>query len=385
MAGLYVHIPFCRTRCVYCAFHSGTDLSLCRRYVDALTTELRMRREYLSGDTVSTVYLGGGTPSTLSVGEVRRLLEAVQQNFEVAPDAEITIECNPDDLTEPMVAQLAEFPFNRVSLGVQSFDDAELTFLHRRHTAAQAVEAVRLLQRHGFDNISIDLMYGLPQQTLQRWHKTLQTALELEVQHISAYNLMYEDNTPLTQWRQNGRVAELDEELTVAMFGALTERLAQAGFEQYEISNFCRPGFRSQHNSAYWRGVPYLGVGAAAHSYNGHARQWNVADTQAYIDEIEQGRIPSETEQLTDENRYNEFVFTGLRTSDGIDLAQLETRFGRAAADYCLRCAAAHIERQHLQLRGNHLCLTQSGILISDGIMADLMSVNNEVKIDKIL
>lgn len=385
MAGLYVHIPFCRTRCVYCAFHSGTDLSLCRRYVDALTTELRMRREYLSGDTVSTVYLGGGTPSTLSVGELRRLLEAVQQNFEVAPDAEITIECNPDDLTEPMVAQLAELPFNRVSLGVQSFDDAELTFLHRRHTAAQAVKAVRLLQHHGFDNISIDLMYGLPQQTLQRWHKTLQTALELEVQHISAYNLMYEDNTPLTQWRQSGRVAELDEELTVAMFGALTERLAQAGFEQYEISNFCRPGFRSRHNSAYWHGVPYLGVGAAAHSYNGHARQWNVADTQAYIDEIEQGRIPSETEQLTDENRYNEFVFTGLRTSDGIDLAQLETRFGRAAADYCLRCAAAHIERQYLQLRGNHLCLTQSGILISDGIMADLMSVNNEVKIDKIL
>lgn len=380
-----MHIPFCRTRCVYCAFHSGTDLSLCRRYVDALTTELRMRREYLSGDTVSTVYLGGGTPSTLSVGELRRLLEAVQQNFEVAPDAEITIECNPDDLTEPMVAQLAELPFNRVSLGVQSFDDAELTFLHRRHTAAQAVKAVRLLQHHGFDNISIDLMYGLPQQTLQRWHKTLQTALELEVQHISAYNLMYEDNTPLTQWRQSGRVAELDEELTVAMFGALTERLAQAGFEQYEISNFCRPGFRSRHNSAYWHGVPYLGVGAAAHSYNGHARQWNVADTQAYIDEIEQGRIPSETEQLTDENRYNEFVFTGLRTSDGIDLAQLETRFGRAAADYCLRCAAAHIERQYLQLRGNHLCLTQSGILISDGIMADLMSVNNEVKIDKIL
>lgn len=385
MAGLYVHIPFCRTRCVYCAFHSGTDLSLCRRYVDALTTELRMRREYLSGDTVSTVYLGGGTPSTLSVGELRRLLEAVQQNFEVAPDAEITIECNPDDLTEPIVAQLAELPFNRVSLGVQSFDDAELTFLHRRHTAAQAVEAVRLLQHHGFDNISIDLMYGLPQQTLQRWHKTLQTALELEVQHISAYNLMYEDNTPLTQWRQSGRVVELDEELTVAMFGALTERLAQAGFEQYEISNFCRPGFRSQHNSAYWHGVPYLGVGAAAHSYNGHARQWNVADTQTYIDEIEQGRIPSETEQLTDENRYNEFVFTGLRTSDGIDLTQLETRFGRAAADYCLRCAAVHIERQHLQLRGNHLCLTQSGILISDGIMADLMSVNNEVKIDKIL
>lgn len=385
MAGLYVHIPFCRARCVYCAFHSGTDLSLCRRYVDALTTELRLRREYLSGDTVSTIYLGGGTPSTLSVGELQRLLEAVQHHFVVAPDAEITIECNPDDLNEPMVAQLAELPFNRVSLGVQSFDDAELTFLHRRHTATQAVEAVRLLQHHGFDNISIDLMYGLPQQTLQRWHKTLQTALELEVQHISAYNLMYEDNTPLTQWRQSGRVAELDEELTVAMFGALTERLAQAGFEQYEISNFCRPGFRSRHNSAYWHGVPYLGVGAAAHSYNGHARQWNVADTQAYIDGIEQGRIPSETEQLTDENRYNEFVFTGLRTSDGIDLAQLETRFGRAAADYCLCCAAAHIERQHLQLRGNHLCLTQSGILISDGIMADLMSVNNEVKINKIL
>lgn len=380
-----MHIPFCRARCVYCAFHSGTDLSLCRRYVDALTTELRLRREYLSGDTVSTIYLGGGTPSTLSVGELQRLLEAVQHHFVVAPDAEITIECNPDDLNEPMVAQLAELPFNRVSLGVQSFDDAELTFLHRRHTATQAVEAVRLLQHHGFDNISIDLMYGLPQQTLQRWHKTLQTALELEVQHISAYNLMYEDNTPLTQWRQSGRVAELDEELTVAMFGALTERLAQAGFEQYEISNFCRPGFRSRHNSAYWHGVPYLGVGAAAHSYNGHARQWNVADTQAYIDGIEQGRIPSETEQLTDENRYNEFVFTGLRTSDGIDLAQLETRFGRAAADYCLCCAAAHIERQHLQLRGNHLCLTQSGILISDGIMADLMSVNNEVKINKIL
>lgn len=378
VAGLYVHIPFCRTRCVYCAFHSGIDLSLCRRYVDALTTELRMRREYLSGDTVSTIYLGGGTPSTLSVGELQRLLEAVQHHFVVAPDAEITIECNPDDLNESMVAQLAELPFNRVSLGVQSFDDDELTFLHRRHTAAQAVEAVRLLQRHGFDNISIDLMYGLPQQTLQRWHNTLQTALELQVQHISAYNLMYEDNTPLTQWRQSGRVAELDEETSVAMFGALTERLAQAGFEHYEISNFCRPGFRSRHNSAYWHGVPYLGVGAAAHSYDGASRQWNVADTRAYVEAIEQGSVPAETEQLTDENRYNEFVFTGLRTSDGIDMAQLETLFGRAAADYCLRCAESHLAQQRLILANGRLRLTRSGIMLSDGVMADLMAVNDE-------
>ncbi|MGN0187114.1 MAG: radical SAM family heme chaperone HemW [Paludibacteraceae bacterium] len=383
MAGLYVHIPFCRTRCVYCAFHSGTDLALRHRYVNALNAELRMRSAYLPDKRISTVYFGGGTPSTLCAETQKSLLDAVQQNFEVAPDAEITIECNPDDMTEPMVAQLAQLAFNRVSLGVQSFDDAELTFLHRRHTAAQAVNAVRLLQQYGFGNISIDLMYGLPRQTLQQWTATLQTALSLGIQHLSAYNLMYEEHTLLTQWRQTGRIVETDETVMLAMFDVLIEQLETAGYEHYEISNFCQQGFRSRHNSAYWHGVPYLGVGAAAHSYNGTSRQWNVADTRAYIEAIEQERIPAETEYLTDENRYNEFVFTGLRTSDGVDLTQLAAMFGSAAADYCLRCATAHLRRQHLQLRGNHLCLTRAGIFVSDGIMADLMSVNHEVRIEK--
>ncbi len=375
MAGLYIHIPFCRSRCVYCAFHSGVDLSLRRRYVGALCDELRLRTHYLPDEELATIYFGGGTPSLLSPEDFDRIFLAIRRNFRIASNAEITIECNPDDLNELYINELRKFPFNRVSVGIQSFDDEELRFLRRRHSAKQAENAVRLLQNAGFQNISIDLMFGLPNQTQERWKRTLQRALSLDVQHISAYSLTYEGETPLVQMLRDGAIHEIDEEASVALFEMLIDTLSQNGFEQYEISNFSCTGFRSRHNSSYWHGVPYLGIGAAAHSYDGKTRQWNVADTQKYISEIERGSLPLEIENLSCEDRYNEFVFTNLRTREGVDLQLLEKLFGKDKKDYCLRCAKPFIDSEKLLLSNSHLRLSRSGIFVSDGIMSALMFV----------
>lgn len=371
MAGLYLHIPFCKTRCIYCAFHSGTDLSARTRYVSALCRELRERRNYLNGASVSTVYFGGGTPSLLETAGFEAIFDTIDANFTLDPNAEITLECNPDDATAQRAAKWAQLPFNRVSVGVQSFDDAELRFLRRRHTAAQATEAVRTLQNAGFANISIDLMFGLPTQTPTTWLDTLRKATTLGVQHVSAYSLTYEGDTPLVRLLRERKISEADEELCLALFKTAVTELERAGFGQYEISNFCRKGFHSRHNSAYWNGVPYLGVGAAAHSYNGSLRRWNVADTEKYIHGIEHGMPDFGYEELTCEDKYNEFVFTSLRTSKGIDLQKLDD----VMRTYCLRNAEKHINNGMLELRDGFLRLTRNGIFVSDGITSDLFHI----------
>ncbi len=371
MAGLYLHIPFCKTRCIYCAFHSGTDLSVRARYVAALCRELRERSGYLNHAPISTVYFGGGTPSLLETADFEAIFEAIKTNFALAPDAEITLECNPDDVTDRRAAAWVQLPFNRVSVGIQSFDDGELRFLRRRHTAAQAENAVRTLQNAGFRNVSIDVMFGLPMQTVATWLDTLQRAIALDVQHISAYSLTYEGNTPLVRLLREQKIAEADEELCLALFKTAVTELEQAGFEQYEISNFCRRGFRARHNSAYWSGVPYLGVGAAAHSYDGDERRWNVADTEKYMRGIENGTPAFEFEKLTCEDRYNEYVFTSLRTRNGIDLQRLNDN----ERSYCLRNAEKHINNGTLEIKEGFLRLTRDGIFVSDGITSDLFHV----------
>lgn len=376
MASLYLHIPFCKSRCIYCDFYSGTDTSQRASYVQALCNELRLRSMYLPTRVLDSIYFGGGTPSLLQKNDFERLFEAIHTCFTLSPTAEITLECNPDDLTPSYVAQLQALPFNRISIGIQSFDDSELRFLNRRHTAQQAQDAVALCQASGFDNISIDLMYGLPNQTAETWRKTLAVAMSLGVQHLSAYSLMYEEGSPLSRLRNAYKITELDEATSVALFEQLIDTVALHGFDQYEISNFCLPSFHSRHNSSYWHGVPYLGVGAAAHSFDGVSRQWNVANTVRYMAGVAVGKLEVEREELTDDERYNEFVFTALRTRSGINLSDLEHQFGNARLAYCLRLAQPYIDGGQLELRAGQLALTRAGIFVSDGIMSDLCYVD---------
>jgi len=369
--GLYFHIPFCKSRCTYCDFYSTTQLPLRQRYAEALAVEISQRA---NGLPVRTIYFGGGTPSQLTFSQLQTIFSAIFQHFSVENDAEITLEANPDDVTPDFLSQLRQLPVNRLSMGVQTFNDQQLALLRRRHTAQQAVDAVKRAQQAGFSNISIDLIYGFPEQTLADWQHNVSQAVALGVQHISAYALMYEDGTPLTQQLRDGQISEIDDERSWEMFCTLCETLERAGFEHYEISNFCLPGRASRHNSSYWDGTPYLGFGAAAHSFDGRCRSWNVADLQRYIAAMEQGRGATEaTETLSPDQRYNEFVMTRLRTRNGLDLNALRREFGEEKLRYCQRAAQAHLARGLLQQSGETLVLTRQGIFVSNDIMSDLM------------
>jgi oxygen-independent coproporphyrinogen-3 oxidase len=371
MAGIYIHVPFCKSRCVYCGFFSTTALSQRRVYVDAVVKELRRRCAALSGQSVSSIYFGGGTPSLLHSQELEKILFSIYNIYNVEDDAEITLEGNPDDLTPDYLAQLHRIGVNRLSMGVQTFSDARLCFLHRRHTAAQAVTAVRDAQRVGFDNLSIDLMFGFSGQTDAEWQADVDQALSLGVQHISAYSLMYEGGTPLTAMLERGDITEVSDEESVRMYEHLIDRLGQAGFLHYEISNFSLPGYESRHNSSYWCGMPYLGVGAGAHSYDGHNRSFNVESLAGYL-----AGEPPVQEALTFYERYNEYVFTGLRTVNGIRVSRLQDLFGSELLAYCLRNAQIHLQNGLLVLEGDVLCLTRQGLFVSNDVMSDLMWVD---------
>lgn len=373
MAGIYIHIPFCKSRCVYCGFFSTVSLDRREEYVDCVCRELRLRREYLGGEDITTIYFGGGTPSQLSPGQIETILTSIHNIYNVRETAEITVECNPDDITLHFLSAIRNLGVNRLSMGIQTFDDSRLQFLHRRHTAAQAVTAVKTAKAAGFANISVDLMFGFPGQTLNQWKQDVDTALSMGVQHLSAYSLMYEEGTALTRMLERGDFQETDEETSLSMYEYLLDATACAGFEHYEISNFALPGFRSRHNSSYWQGIPYLGIGAGAHSYNGYSRQYNPDNLQLYIDAIRCGTDATETENLTEAERYNEFVFTSLRTCEGIHLPTLLSRFGEERQDYLLRCAQPHLQQQRIIQNGEYLRLSRSGIFVSNSIMSDLM------------
>lgn len=375
MAGVYIHIPFCRSRCVYCGFYSTTLSSLITDYVSAVFREAEIRRGYVSGP-VDTVYLGGGTPSQLTVDELKRLLIYINKVYDVSPGAEITVECNPDDVTAELAEALRSLGVNRVSMGAQTFSDDRLRFLHRRHNAAEVSEAVRILRHAGIDNISIDLMFGFPGETVEEWESDIDCALSLDVEHISAYSLMYEEGTPLYRMLETGRVSEVDEEVSLKMYDRLIDRLTAAGYEHYEISNFARPGRRSRHNSSYWHHEPYVGLGAAAHSYDLVSRQWNVSDVRKYIDSINRGIVPFEREVLDLSTRYDDLITTALRTSDGVSLDYIEREFGRTFLDYCKAQAEGFIHRGLIELTAdNRLRLTRRGLFVSDMVMSELMKV----------
>lgn len=370
MAGIYIHVPFCKTRCIYCGFFSTTSSELMPRYVEAVLRELRCRRGYLRGQAVDTIYFGGGTPSQLPVDDVRRVIDEIYiiYNKDGHVPSEVTIEANPDDVTPEWLQSIRAAGVNRLSIGVQTFDDERLRFICRRHTSLQAVRAVRMAQEAGFDNISIDLMFGFPGQTLSQWREDLSRAFSLGVQHLSAYSLMYEEGTPLAHMLDAGQVAEIDEELSLAMFEALVDAAASAGFCHYEISNFALPGRESRHNSSYWHGVPYLGVGAGAHSYSGEQRCYNPCSLSEYL-----SGCNSVEERLTELERYDEYVFTRLRTAEGLSLAEVRQMFGEAALRRLLSDAARHIDRGRLVREGDSLRLSREGIFVSNDIMSDLM------------
>jgi len=364
MAGIYVHIPFCKSRCIYCDFYSQTSLALRQRYVDAVCREADMRSSYIK-ERVRTIYIGGGTPSQLEPQQLAHI-------FQVLGSAEeVTIEVNPDDVTPSFAGALSELPVNRVSMGAQTFSEERLRFLRRRHSAAQVTQAVRLLREVGIGNISVDLMYGFPNETMDEWVRDIDAVLTLDVEHVSAYSLQYEEGTSLFRMLENGDVSKVDEELERQMYFTLKDRLKSASYEHYEISNFARPGYRSRHNSSYWRQVPYLGLGAAAHSFDGRSRQWNVADVRQYIEGIEQGKPMAEQEVLTPDNQYNEIVMTALRTCEGIDVS----KFSEGYRNYCLAQAQTFINNGLLVKDGTCIRLSREGLFVSDMIMTALMHV----------
>lgn len=357
MAGIYIHIPFCKRRCLYCDFFSTTLLERREAYVEALLSEIQERRKEIN-EPDRTVYLGGGTPSSLAAEDIRRILEAVgTQEAE-----EITMEINPGDATPEYLSALRAAGINRLSMGIQSFQDRLLQLIGRRHNAAQAIEAVQMAQKAGFDNLSIDLMYALPTQTKAQWIADIEQALALNVQHISSYGLMYEEGTALTQMRDSGQIEPVDEDTEVAMYDALCKRLKKAGFVHYEVSNFAMPGREAKHNSNYWNGTPYIGVGAGAHSYVGNIRSWNPDDLNAYIEGIQSGTLQRESETLTDTDLYNEHIMLGLRTSQGVPKSDIQSD------------VRPYLEARVLQeTEDGRIVATQKGLHILNVIIEDLM------------
>ena len=373
MAGIYIHIPFCKRRCIYCDFFSTTQSEKKAEYVHALVRELEIRKDYLDNEEIETIYLGGGTPSQLSQEELEEIFAHIYKVYKVTPDAEITLEANPDDLTPEYVSMLRTLPFDRISMGIQTFQEETLKLLHRRHTAQQAIEAFKRCREAGIQNISIDLMYGLPGETLETWEQDLQQAIDLHPEHISAYHLIYEEGTTLWNLREQNKVEEAEEELSLTLFKTLIERLTKAGYQHYEISNFCLPGLHSRHNSSYWTGKKYLGCGPSAHSFDGTSRQWNVSSLEKYLEGIRTDQLDFEIENLDLYTRYNDFVITSIRTCWGMPLSQLRTTYGENLYNYCLQMAKPHIQQGVLEIKEDTLKLTSEGIFISDGIMSDLL------------
>lgn len=373
MAGIYIHIPFCAKRCLYCDFFSSTDMQFKTPYIQAIIREMELRKDYIDNEPIETIYFGGGTPSQLGEKDFEKIFDAINRIFDTSQCQEITLEANPDDMTPEYVASLQKLPFNRISMGVQSFQEKDLRFLNRRHNREQAIRAVALCKEHGISNINIDLIYGLPGQTLDEWSLNLEEAIQLDVPHISAYHLIYEERTALYKLLKEGGITPVDEELSVSLFSTLINRLTKAGYLHYEISNFARPGYISQHNSSYWLGKKYIGIGAAAHSYNGSNRLWSVSSLPLYLKGIATETPNVEIEELDENTQYNDFIITRLRTMWGIQLQKIKELFGEEKWNYLKQQAEPYLQQDLLNLQNETLKLSKKGIFISDGIMSDLL------------
>lgn len=376
-SGIYIHVPFCASRCIYCGFYSTLRHDLKSRYVEALCKELVLRITYLDDIedkgkrcNIDTVYIGGGTPSQLSADDFKKIFSTIHRVFKCSP-RETTVEVNPDDMDEDLAEVLAGCGVNRISMGAQTFDNERLRFLRRRHKASDIPRSVKILHDAGINNISIDLMFGFPDESPADFNYDVCKAIDLGIPHISAYSLMYEEGTPLYKMLHEGTVRQIDEEASLLMYASLIDTLEKSGYEHYEISNFAKPGFRSIHNSSYWKDLPYLGIGAAAHSYDRKSRQWNVADIEKYIHGIETGKPAFEIETIDEDTHYNDLVTTALRTREGLDLSLLNDGYRSYALDNAKTSIAAGLLREE----GEHLIITRKGLFVSDTVMSDLIKI----------
>ncbi len=375
MAGIYIHIPFCKTKCHYCDFYKTTDFASRPDFLSALKLEIQARKSELSGEQIESIYFGGGTPSVLKVAEISQLLGHIANTYQVSPDVEITMECNPDDLAPDYLKELRKSPVNRLSIGTQSFFDRDLKSMNRRHKGQQAINAVKAAQEAGFQNISIDLIYGLPNQTLEEWKQNIAVAVSLDVQHISAYHLTYHEGTVFYDYLKNGKIKELPDELSFDQFKVLKSELELAGFEHYEISNFARSGLYSRHNKAYWERKAYLGFGPSAHSFDLKTRRWNHSSLRSYLKAFEQGTDYWENEILSEQDMYNDYVITTLRTMWGIQHRYLSDHFDSKFVNHFEKEAKAYLNSRHLTLQDDAYRLTTEGLFISDKIMESLLYV----------
>lgn len=376
MQGIYVHIPFCRQACSYCDFHFSTSLKAEKDLIYAIATELGLQRNYLPSKKLDTLYFGGGTPSIVNSALLGFLVDSIANEFEFAPNLEFTLEANPDDLTKEKIRDLLILGVNRLSIGVQSFNDADLRYMNRAHTAQEADRCVKLAQDMGITNLSIDLIYGTPTLSDAQWQTNLEKAISLGVNHISSYALTVEPKTALYHQIQTGKTSAVDEAKQAAHFAYMVDFLEAEGFEHYEISNFARVGHRAVHNSGYWVGMQYLGLGPSAHSFNGINRHSCVKNNALYISELSKGNLPVALEELTETDRYNEYVMTALRTIEGVDLGRIETRFGSHFVTELLSYAQSDIEAGKLLQTSNRITLAKSARFMADGIASNLFIVN---------
>ncbi|WP_417370706.1 radical SAM family heme chaperone HemW [Gelidibacter japonicus] len=375
MSGIYIHIPFCKQACHYCDFHFSTSLKKKDELVNALAKELVLRNDEFKNRIVETIYFGGGTPSLLSIDELRFLIDEVYKNYEVSETPEITIEANPDDLTHQQLNDYAASPINRLSIGIQSFFEEDLKLMNRAHNSEEAKKCLEEATKH-FDNISIDLIYGIPGMSNERWIQNIETALAFNIPHISSYALTVEPKTALASFIKKGIIKHVDDDLAQEQFHIMIEKLRDAGFIHYELSNFGKPEYFSRNNSAYWQGKPYLGIGPSAHSFDGKHRSWNVRNNSKYINSLEKNILPIETETLSTTDKYNEYVMTGLRTIWGVSLEKVEQEFGEKYKTYLLEQSQKHIIEQLLYLDDGKLLVTKKGKFLSDGIASDLFMLN---------
>ncbi len=371
MAGVYIHVPFCKQACHYCDFHFSTQMKKKEAMVDALVREMELRKNELGDEVVETIYFGGGTPSVLELHELRRLIQAVYDHYKVMDNPEITLEANPDDLSNDRIIQLSKSPINRLSIGIQSFFEEDLRLMNRAHNAQEAKNCIEEAVKY-FDNITIDLIYGIPGMDQDRWKANIQKALDFGLPHISSYALTVEPKTALEKLIQKGIVSQVDDGQAQEQFHTLVELLEEQGFVNYEISNFGKPGYFSQNNTAYWQGKTYLGIGPSAHSYDGNSRAWNIRNNSIYIKQIQQGILPSEKETLTVTDRYNEYVMTGIRTIWGVSKEKIAKEFGSDYANYLEQQSEKFTEQQLLFWEDAILRTTKQGKFLADGIAADL-------------
>lgn len=373
---IYLHIPFCKQKCSYCNFHFSTSFSLKDEMLSAIKKEIQLRHNELENKTLKSLYFGGGTPSVLSVDEIKLLIDEIQKYFSFDNNIEITLESNPDDLNKNFLEELSKTEVNRLSIGTQSFYDEDLKLMNRAHNASEAESSIKRAQDFGLVNISIDLIYGSPTSNFEIWKDNLSKTIELQVPHVSSYALTVEPKTALEKWIENGKIRSPEETEQNQEFYYMKDFLKDNGFDHYEISNFGKPGFHSKHNSAYWKSEPYLGIGPSAHSYNGHLeRSWNIANNPIYIKNLNQNILPIEKEILTEKDRFNEMIMIGLRTIWGVDLNRINQNFSSEVIDYLNQEIKSKIESGILEIENNYLKIPEKHWFLADGIASDLFIV----------